>query len=264
MVFRKIVAPASLNEHDLAILFTPKKKLPYVGCFPPGVGSYRWKQLVLAAHTNSLAKNPHFFNSVLHKSKELVTVDNAEVIGRSVEVYKFILVRNPYERLLSTFLSKIAPLKTPWKIVRGLRADGNFSSFVHALARIPVSKRPFFLQPMVQSHRACMLAQCQVLRIEHVNFWYSELVSKLELTDVVSNERFWGNEGCFYRPCNVSCEMAESYHSTDNCWSGVFHDAKVVNKKVMRTHYTDHFTLRRAFRLVESDLLAFGYPVRKL
>ncbi|MGZ0213792.1 MAG: sulfotransferase family 2 domain-containing protein [Actinomycetales bacterium] len=248
-----------LQPGTLGVLSTPLNKTLYLPCFPSGVGSFRWKQLVLAGLTGATTRKPHFFYTVLHEHNVSVYVESAEVIGRSSNVFRFLIVRNPYERLLSLYVHKFYMAKKPHLFLHGAPVKANFSTFVHHLARVPTNKRHQDLQPVVRSHRTCMLADPKVLRIELINQWYPMLVSMLELREASRMVALWGRERCFYRPCNASCAMA-SRPVFSECWGGSFPEPFAVDRLAMRLHYADEYTVHRASRIVEDDLLAFGYP----
>ena len=263
---------SSKESSNVVLLRTPVLRSPFVFCLPSHTASTAWKKLLIASLTGKKTHRPHFFLSELEKNRVSFGVVSSEVVAHSPEASRFILVRDPYARLLSMYLRRVVHRPEPRAWPRGLRRSDNFSEFTRRLLATPVSRRSTVFAPVAVSQRDCMLARPTPLRVEVQNQWYGEILQKLELGGAAAEERMWGENRCFYRPCRAPCKDLIFNHSNahrfKNCWtsittddgSGDFGLNRTVTLAAMRKHYADALTVARATKIMEPDLLAFGYP----
>lgn len=262
----KMASTAVISNVDEKILLmeTPAAKTPFVLCMPSHIGSTMWKKLVLAASTGQIPRLPHFFLTDLKKHGVTFKLEDPTVIARSPEAKRYIIVRNPYERLLSMYLHKVVKNPEPHNWPHGLKRNDNFSEFTRKLLITPITRRSSAFLPIVVAQRGCMLAQPTPLRVDLINQWYGKILKELELADAATDERFWGSNKCFYKPCKSSCSVSNSADGRfNNCWSGLGIENKSVTPRLMQQYYASPIVLYRATRLMQADLMAFGFPIMK-
>ena len=167
---------------------------------------------------------------------------DSEVVGRSTNAMRYVLVENPYHRLLRAYWSDV-------------RHNHSFETFLRNVIRTSVKERAVRMQPMTHQLRNCVLANPTVLKMELVNQWYGMLAHTLERDNTLP---------CFYSPCFVPCHKAMQPGAYNECWGGNYSVAeRHVTSKELQHAYAAHEVVHLAHAIVQPDLFAFGYaPLR--
>ena len=208
-------------------------------------------------------------------------------------VTRIILVRNPYERLLSYYLDKIVascnhgPHPKPqcsksgyWPV--GLPLNASFSQTIHHITK-PDAKfgsrlGELHYAPIATTYSWCLrngrVEDRRVLKLERVDGWYAPLVAELGLREVASSGWKTGNAGgCFYVPRGKSCATALEIPSTADTSSSSSSEGGGGNASATRTttmrhnrgardkllEYYDAATAKLVTLHYKADLEAFGY-----
>jgi hypothetical protein len=193
-------------------------------CLPAKCGSTGWKRLLLWHVTRSWPQDPHAVNKHLDKPQMFPPVAPTKR-DRSV---RFIVVRNPYERLLSAYRDKVrAGLTKAWV---GLRRNATFAELVRLVASETkkVQAAPKMQWPRLRStfhehflpislvHRECIQSRAAVLWLEAQPLWYARIIRATNLSFhtrhgwpvpvPATHPSFESN--CFYTPPSRSCATA--------------------------------------------------------
>ena len=150
-------------------------------CLLPKVGSTTWKLALLSAlhprrHKWLLERSPHQRRSV----HELPSFTSAK-LRRAVRI---VLVRNPYDRLLSAYLDKMVLQRKARLAPGGFEPGGSFESFLGNLTRLDPGKVDIHYRPMSLQCGMPALSYDYVLRVEEMAAWYEPFVRLLGLEQV--------------------------------------------------------------------------------
>lgn len=274
--------------HDgFPFLFTNKvSKQRGIFCLYPKAGSTNIKFLLRVASqynmTNILNENPHSTYTSNTLSKMRSAIDDKSVP-------RYLVVRNPYSRLLSGYIDKILNNKEAQFMPPGFKINGSFPDFVEKLIRHhrKTSLRDF------NDHFRLMTTSCllprgfeydYILPLEHFQFWYEPMAVAMDLVAVsrtgwnVSTRWYRGDPDrpCFYAPEGKSCDdMFPSVRYKKGQTVRLSHTNASEAEVVTNTH-TFHIThsvdkLQQYFNnatlldlvteWVTPDLKFFNYPV---
>ena len=200
---------------------------------PHHSGTSRWGELMLLAAGEDLTDQyDTFFDT---RTSPRVRYPCASVaIARSDSTNFVVLVRNPFERLLGSYLGFIAaprrygalPFTTSGGRFNATR--GAFGLFAHELSnavqRNGSTRMSEFaalhLLPVVHGCFGCtadaplqprldaagkLAANVRVLKLERQREWYADLMRELGLEKVATHTHWADRGGCFYAPAGSSC-----------------------------------------------------------
>ena len=203
----------------------------------------------------------------------------------SCATVRLILVRNPFERILSYYLDKVVASCNHgprpqlhcsksgyWP--RGLKLNASFGETVAMIAQ-PGAEPNSLLSalhyaPIASSYTRCVHSQPRhrVLKLEYMDRWYASLVAELGLQSAVASG--WRTPGgCFFVPghsaggCRTALEppppldRLSGSTSSRSVISSAGHSKGAHDK--MAAHYTPEIARVVAAHWRE-DLLAFDYP----
>ena len=262
---------------------------------PYKTGSTQWLKLLLFENTG-LRVDPHRPRDWLlllhdHDVAHQMPDDEDLMMTRLV---RLIIVRNPYERMLSVYLDKLRDRKRELQLLpRSLDENSSFADFLNAV----VSERPgrphsvtgavigaehygpittWWQLPCAPAD-ACWLGfhnDTRVLKLELMDAWYADVIGTLGWEASASDTGWQGD--CFYRPVGTDCATAlqppapanittTSAASADRggggggCSRGRHGGHAHGGCEAMATHYTPELAaLVTAF--ARGDLVRFGYP----
>ena len=137
-------------------------------------------------------------------------LDAAEWVRLADSGPAYIVVRNPFTRLLSAFLDKVERHPAPQKWPSGFTGAGGFGAFVRAVVAEPAAS--------LNKHFALQSAQCgldagmryEVLKLEEEDAWYASLVCRLQLQQAVASGWEHDNHGgarCFHEVVSCGCAL---------------------------------------------------------
>ena len=215
-------------------------------CLVPKCGVTRWTQLqahILRGHWSlsfslkQLITVPNF-----NLSRILLSADSFDQPPIHIKPSSFVWlfpVRNPYERLLSGYLDKVAQkdrqigmkfhrlakdVPTKWnataemfeQFVTLLAAygagwsDKRYWGTLNAYTRLhfyPIARNPHScVANALAAHASSSWLRPRILRIEQMALWYPALVHELGIRKAVSDKSWKG--GCFFKPAQSTCESA--------------------------------------------------------
>ena len=261
-------------------------------CLHHKVSSSGWSALLLRAASNNTwgpgasARGLGFVHYLpmypRARPHEMAAAAAAGLLSRRVPRIR--IVRNPYVRLLSAFLDKLAGDRTgeaaAWTARHrpvGFTPGGSFGSFVVAMLRLEGRsvRAGCARQGCVDPHFGLQSAVCLLpggatydfaLRLEEMELWYEPLVRLLGLKRAVQSP-FWTphvKQPCFWAPPGRRCThmfrsdaTATARHADATVRTNVHNSG--AQRHVQR-YYADAGVLANATRLVMPDLRAFGYP----
>jgi hypothetical protein len=243
-------------------------------CLNHKVGSTTWKLALLRgtnhASFHRLDRTPHGSASPASPGCEAATADRA--------VRRYMMVRNPYSRLLSGYLDKavlqkdVKHSKKFWPrgfdpADAGRRPVAGFASFVHLVTSQPAD------EPL-NAHFSLLTTKCHweggydyVLPVEQMEAWYPPLVRALGLVEALSSgwnltTRFWrGGRECFYAPRGRSCGWVREGADTA-APGGAAHAPATFHATNANEALDKYYTQALAAavtRWARDDLAAFGY-----
>ena len=154
---------------------------PVVLCLLPKVGSTTWKLALLSAlhprrHSWLLERSPHQRRSV-HKLPSFTSAKLRQAV-------RIVLVRNPYDRLLSAYLDKMVLQRKARLAPGGFEPGGSFESFLGNLTRLDPDEVDIHYRPMSLQCGMPALSYDYVLRVEEMAAWYEPFVRLLGLEQV--------------------------------------------------------------------------------
>ncbi|KAL3894565.1 MAG: hypothetical protein SGPRY_013778, partial [Prymnesium sp.] len=159
--------------------------------FPYKTGSTDWLRLLVLHLSGTLVKNPHspsWRHTLQHAHVPRYIAVNEN--PTCVDVVSFIIVRSPYERMLSAYMDKVVSAGQLNLAPRGMKRNGTFADFVTlalkeqkvhsllgALHYAPITK--------YWSHLCgndCWLnlpRSMRILKLEEMSSWYADVIKIL-------------------------------------------------------------------------------------
>ena len=267
-------------------------------CVPNKVGSARWSQLAIRQITGRFAK---------HYPEPQVNTDlmRTNLPCRShpkvTHLLRLMIVRNPYERLLSGFLDKMVGRGSDFHATPGsfanftallrasdprrplwlpgapthMRANGATSGYAHDhLAPITsMSKTGFSChEQLYQSfHRngTAIREKYRVVRLEEMERWYPPLVEELDIRQTVLDPK-WPPDGCYWKPqwaatCADGLDPAAAARAEHNATvRAVVERHRTGSASKLAQYFATQEVIDQVTAFVSGDLEAFEYPVMKL
>ena len=179
-------------------------------CLLPKVGSTTWKLALLSAlhprrHAQLLEQSPHRRRGVHRLPRDTSWTTR----NRAVRI---VVVRNPYDRLLSAYLDKMVLQRKARLAPGNFEPGGSFESFLGNLTRRDPASVDIHYRPMSLQCGMPALSYDYVLRVEEMAAWYEPFVRLLGLEQTVQSgwnvsTKWWRGSagGCFYVPPGRSC-----------------------------------------------------------
>ena len=249
-------------------------------CLLPKVGSTTWKLALLSnllpiSRKRLLTRSPH-------RKRRMPRAGPPRELLRTVP--RIIIVRDPYDRLLSGYLDKIVMQKIARLAPKPYKIGDGFAAFVGNLTQRPPEEANVHWRPQaLQCGMDRGLSYDYVLPVEEMHRWYEPLVRVLGLVRTVSHgwnhstRWFRGRDECFYAPPGRRCD---GMFSSAGCFRrgafdggaaaepgapGVrpasFHATDAADLSRHGAYYSP-YTLQLATRWLRRDLEALGYPPR--
>ena len=248
-------------------------------CLLPKVGSTTWKLALLSnllpiSRKRLLTRSPH-------RKRRMPRAGPPRELLRTVP--RIIIVRDPYDRLLSGYLDKIVMQKIARLAPKPYKIGDGFAAFVGNLTQRPPEEANVHWRPQaLQCGMDRGLSYDYVLPVEEMHRWYEPLVRVLGLVRTVSHgwnhstRWFRGRDECFFAPPGRRCD---GMFSSAGCFRrgvsdggerspgapGVrpasFHATDAAELSRHGAYYTP-YTLQLATTWLRRDLEALGYPVR--
>lgn len=242
-------------------LFKRSKHAAFI-CLNQKVGSTTWKHVLLRASEDPTVRNRYFD---LLRSPHGAPAAHGCRNWTSAAIPRFMMVRNPYSRLLSAFLDKcmINQSSGSCPIRQEVAARDPIGGFATVVGMVVHSKKPLNAHFGLLSRSRCELASGYdyYLPIEQMQYWYGPFVDALGINTVVRwgwnlTTHWWQHsEECFYHPpgqdCNgthsnaLGADEPASFHATGS-------DAH------LDAYYTPELALK-VTKWALPDLLEFGY-----
>ena len=228
---------------------------------PAKCGTTRWFQLLMIAQTGRMPRPVYEYSPQGWLRSHAFAPERLWACARSLprlarRTVWLVVVRNPYERLLSGWLDKLAReprhpsfhVRLPPALARPNATASEYAAFVEWYGKRPgwIHRRyaadmslyaQLHLWPIVhtwvevrdalwsQSDEAyaSVYGRARLLQVEHMSRWYAPLVRELGLQAAAGNRREWAS-GCFFRASSESCDAAldpTAAHPPRACDDGV-------------------------------------------
>lgn len=187
-------------------------------------------------------------------------------------VPRFMIVRNPYVRLLSGYLDKVDSELGREKLARnfGIPPPANFESFVRWLHKYMkgrdkgASPANFWVRHIFMPQASHCLLPCgvqyTVVKVEESNRWYPCFLDAMNLSSAASSG--WGGQSCFLSregKCNTSMWTdTNCAQRTSEVTKGTVHSKNT--EELMEKHYTPAVA-KQVTDLYLEDISTFGYQV---
>jgi hypothetical protein len=197
------------------------------------------------------------------------------------DVTRIIIVRNPYERLLSYYLDKVvascnhgprahAPCSKSGYWPPGLALNATFAMTARQILQAGASFNSRLSElhyaPIAHSYKRCLDGGRRVLHLEDIDVWYAGLVEELGLREVVSSG--W-RTGCFHVPAHSRKGCATALDPPPLVAATASTASTAADRTQMSRHnrgaatrlreYYDADTARLVTQYARDDLRAFGY-----
>ena len=216
----------------------PQTKQEAIFCLVEKVGSTEWKSLLL----KSLA--PEFFKTNItsssgnsHSYTDTLPVYYFDEFVKKMDdpkVPRILLVRNPYNKILSGWLDKVDPI-----FYKGFNRSDGFESFTQHLFdnRFDLSAINDHFHPITSKCLGHFIKYDYRLKVEEMDYWYTPLIKKLGLEIESSSGWNYSNtihnstKPCFFTPADETCDTLFQKRSYIDC----AHMLKVRNIYMQRT-----------------------------
>lgn len=191
-------------------------------CTLPKAGSTNLKVLLLAGFVNNdNPGNKNLYEIIARGIHNQPALDytNLEKYLPDHEVPRFMIVRNPYSKLLSGYLNKIVENKDMNFAPPGFKRGMSFNDFVRLtvehLTLTPPNEVNFNSHFQVQ-HKMCAMNRGMTydyyLKLEWMPYWYEPFVRNLGLTNFTFGTEwnatlrgYVGTKNCYYAPNGKTC-----------------------------------------------------------
>ena len=265
---------ANLPKNVRAHLFTfpdtvrdTKKQYPLL-CVPQKNGNKEFAELVYVAWRDKPPKTWEEADKDMHRRE----VHEAE--HKRSHVY--FVTRNPYTRILSLYLQKVANsclpgaegCKSGW---RGFHKRTTFKAFVEGIEQRATSKGSLCAvnAHLCQQVESCITTTLDVkevtaIRLEEQSKWFPCFIQEIGIKPALLEtgwENLKNNQSCYYTSTGDCKDMLQSIDPGQvNVTTGSFHATGASSAAKLREHY-DSETAEIVSRLYADDFRILGYPL---
>ena len=274
-------------------------------CVPNKVGSARWSQLAVRQITGRFAGHypePYVNTDMRRGGVTMLPCRHHPDVTKG-NLVRLMVVRNPYERLLSGYLDKLVGHGSIFNAT-----PGSFFSFT-SLLRAEDPRRPLWLPgaPSIFAMRpnattghahdhfapitsmsktgfscheelyktfkrngSAIREAYRVVRLEEMEWWYPELVKELDIRTTVLDPK-WPPDGCYWKPSwATTCVdgldgQFDAARSAHNTSStGVVEKHRTGSGSKLAEFYPTQEIIDQVTAFAQGDLDAFGYPTLRL
>ena len=272
-------------------------------CVPNKVGSARWSQLAIRQLTGRFAGHypePYVNTDMRRGGVTMFPCRHHPNVTRG-NLVRLMVVRNPYERLLSGYLDKIvghgsifnATPESFFSFTSLLRAEDprrplwlpgappifamrpnatNGHAHDHFAPITSMSKTGFScheeLYKTFKRNGSAIREAYRVVRLEEMEQWYPELVKELDIRATVLDPK-WPPDGCYWKP-SWATTCAEGLDGQFDAAAHNRSKAVVVEKhrtgsgSKLAEFYPTQEVIDQVTAFAQGDLDAFGYPTLRL
>jgi hypothetical protein len=193
----------------------------FIVCLHPRAANINLKFLFRAA--SSKRKYDWTMTDVLSEhpgSKQTARTPDMQKAFMKKDVPRIMIVRNPYMRLLSSFLAEILGNKDMNAGPKDYHMGESFEIFVEKLIKHHADPEKIdFQNPFKLQSKNCLLSDGMTydyyLPIEQMDFWYEPLLDSLDIVPFtrtdwnITTPHYQGkpDQPCFYRAFNRTCEQ---------------------------------------------------------
>eukprot|EP00316_Scyphosphaera_apsteinii_P004972 CAMPEP_0119312562 /NCGR_PEP_ID=MMETSP1333-20130426/26884_1 /TAXON_ID=418940 /ORGANISM="Scyphosphaera apsteinii, Strain RCC1455" /LENGTH=266 /DNA_ID=CAMNT_0007317203 /DNA_START=199 /DNA_END=999 /DNA_ORIENTATION=- len=233
-------------------------------CLNQKAGSTSWKLAFLRANPkavrfHSLTRSPHGAPAM----EGCDTYKNA-----TANIPRFMVVRNPYSRLLSGYLDKCI-LKSesgPCPMNVSHARKNPVSGFAELVARVQSKAKLNAHFSLLTHHCGIQAGYDYYLRVEQIDQWYSPFVNVTGLARAVrfdwnKTTHWWiGKSQCFHQVVGQDCD-GQSLNVSDSFNTGGGHSFHATSSN---SRLDEFYNVSLAWAVTEwarPDLVEFGYPL---
>ena len=244
----------------MPFLFRRNESAAFI-CLNQKVGSTTWKLALLRASEDPKVQRTFFdLQNSPHGAPATPGCRNQT----SAAIPRFMVVRNPYSRLLSAYLDKciIQGVKL-CPVNHTLAREDPIRLFATVVEQAVQSKKGLndHFSLLVQSHCGLLSGYDYYLPIEQMQYWYGPFVDALGIQSVVRwgwnlTTHWWRHsEECFYHPPGQDCNGAQS-NAFDADAPATFH--ATGSDAHLDAYYNSDLAMK-VTKWALPDLLEFGY-----
>eukprot|EP00041_Stephanoeca_diplocostata_P037813 m.1446706 g.1446706 ORF g.1446706 m.1446706 type:complete len:581 (-) comp25107_c0_seq89:1247-2989(-) len=218
-------------QHKLTLSPVVSAPKNFIYCGIPKCGVSRWRRLL-----RRIEGNPDWRDNKAHRPQDSglvylanLSASDAHAFANAPATLSFVVVRNPFTRLLSGWLDKTQ--------VQGfhMQLSSNFTEFVQQVRDTPADELDEHFRPMTSF---CGISNGMrfdvVARNEDIDVWGPQLVQRLNLTAFTST----GWRGAFF-PAAQSDKEAEDHNRHANDRVREFYTPEA--ERLVRSIYRDDF-----------------------
>ena len=273
-------------------------------CVPNKVGSARWSQLAVRQITGRFAGHypePYVNTDMRRGGVTMLPCRHHPNVTKG-NLVRLMVVRNPYERLLSGYLDKIVGHGSSFHATPD--SFFNFTLLLHAddprrPLWLPGAPSIFAMRPNATTGHAhdhfapitsmsktgfscheelyttfkrngsAIREAYRVVRLEEMERWYPALVKELDIRATVLDPK-WPPDGCYWKPPSAAAcadgldqlAGARLAHNTNTAGGGEKHRTGSAGK--LAEFYPTQEVINQVTAFVRGDLDAFDYPNLKL
>jgi hypothetical protein len=230
-------------------------------CMNQKVGSTTWKLALLRASEYPAVKTKYFD---LQQSPHGAPASQGCRNWTSAAIPRFVMVRNPYSRLLSAYLDKcIVQISRLCPIDPKVAQQDPIGAFATVVVKATQSKQGLndHFSLLVRSRCGFQAGYDYYLPTEQMQYWYGPFVEALGIKSVMRwgwnlTTHWWRHsEECFYHPPGQDCDGMQS-NAIDADPPATFH--ATGSDAHLDSYYTPDLALM-VTNWARPDLLEFGY-----
>ncbi len=217
-------------------------------CYMSKVGCTAFKMLLAKANMHAMGQNTAYSKPwKVHKTKRLARIynlpklfyfSNEEITRRLTDYFKFMIMRHPFERLISAWRDKVVNIKQ--------------SEYKDWPARIFKHTRPFLFGKSSVAHSTVITDKDMETASKHSPPRFDEFVTWIA-DNKIQNEHW--------------LSAIESCHVCANDWDAIFRiETMVTDKRILLDRLKDDIDPREDITVVHSmqSNITFFFPVKEL